>query len=141
MENERPYMLLPSYPHMAVADTAIWERFVRDNPDAYQSVAYDVAVGGSAPFDTVVNPLTGASVARLYQRRIDVVGFDGSRYDIIEVKPRASTAALGQLTGYRTLFMRDFPQLSIGRALIITDALLPDMELLAQQAGISIVVV
>lgn len=130
-----------SYPHMAVADTAIWTRYVAQFPDAFKEAAYDVAIGEGAPFDTVVNPETGAHVNRLYQRKIDVVLRDGGGVILVEVKPRATTAAIGQLKAYAKLWARDFPDHPITQLVIVTDALAPEMEFLAQDEGIQMVVV
>lgn len=134
------YEIRNSYPHMAVADSIIWSRFIAQNPSAFDAVAYDVAVGEGATFDTVVNPATGGHIGRLYQRRIDVVGKSGDNYFIIEVKPRASTAAIGQVKAYRILFERDSGTTSPVSALIVTDALLPEMEMLAKADNVGIII-
>lgn len=135
------YELSDYYPHMAVADTAIWRRYVEKYPNAFAEAAYDVAIGAGAEFDTVVNPITGGDAKRLYQRRIDVVLRDGGGVILVEVKPRATTAAIGQLDGYAKLWRRDFPNLPITQLVIVTDSLAPEMEFLAHDAGIEIMVV
>lgn len=129
------------YPHMAVADTAIWSRYIEKYPHNFEECAYDVAIGAGAEFEMVVNPQTGGSAKRLYQRRIDVVLRDGGGVILVEVKPRATTAAIGQLTGYATLWKRDFPDYPITQLVIVTDSLAPEMEFLAHDAGIEIMVV
>lgn len=135
------YGILSYYPHMAEADAIIWKRFISAYPNAFERVAYDVAVGAGAEFDTTVNPATGGNVGRLYQRRIDVVAQkDGNTY-LIELKPRASTAAIGQVVGYKKLFDRDFAELAPVKMLIITDSLLPEMEFLAKDAGVEMSVI
>lgn len=130
-----------SYPHMAVADTAIWSRYIDRHPEAFVEVAYDVAIGEGAPFDTVVNTETGGHINRLYQRKIDVVLKDGGGVILVELKPRATTAAIGQLQAYAKLWKRDFPSFPVTQLVIITDSLAPEMEFLAHDAGIEIVVV
>lgn len=135
-----PYEVRLFYPHMAPNDTQIWTRFIQQNPSAFDAVAYDVAVGEGASFDTVVNPATGGSVARLYQRRIDVIGRKDDNYVIIEVKPRASTAAIGQVKAYTKLFNRDYGERVVATALIVTDSLLPEMEVLAKDEGVNLII-
>lgn len=129
------------YPHMAVADTAIWSRYIASHPDAFTEAAYDVAVGAGAEFDTVVSPTTGGDAKRLYQRKIDVVLRDGGGVILVEVKPRATTAAIGQLTGYATLWKRDYPDFPVTQMVIVTDSLAPEMEFLAHDAGVEMIVV
>ncbi len=133
-----PFELRYKYPHMMPLDVAIWERFIRENPAAFEEVAYDVAVGEGTPHDTIVNSETGGDINRLYQRKIDVVAKAGDQLFIIEVKPRASTAAIGQVKGYARLFKRDFPALPEPRPMILTDEMLPEMQFLATEEGVPI---
>lgn len=128
------------YPGMAPLDREIWDRYIEQNPSAFDFVAYNVAVGRGTEMNTVVNPDTGGDINRLYQRKIDVVGRIPSGYVVVELKPRASTAAIGQVQGYVTLFVRDFDVSVPVTPLIITDELLPDVEFLAKEAKVSIVV-
>ncbi len=125
------YGRLPWYPHMAVADAAIWERYL----------AYDVAVGAGAEFDATAGGLMGPGINKIYQRKIDVVAVKLTTLFLIELKPRATTAAIGQLQGYATLFKRDYASYGEPRLRIITDSLMPEMQFLADQAHIEIVVV
>lgn len=135
-----PYEKRYKYPGMAPLDVAIWERFIEANPDAFIECAYNLAVGGGTPLDTVVNPETGGDINRLYQRKIDVVGATKEGYVIVEVKPRASTAAIGQVKGYKRLFEREHPTSLIVDALVLTDELLPDVEFVAKEEGVKIMV-
>lgn len=136
-----PYGKRPWYEHMADADRLIWEIYMTKHPDEFDTVAYDVAVGAGANFDTVVSPATGGDLKRLYQRRIDVLARKGGTTFIIELKPRASTSALGQVVGYNVLAARDFPGEKFGRPIVITDMLLPEMETLAKGFGVDLRVV
>lgn len=141
MPDFTPYQIQERYPHMAPNDTAIWTRFIHQYPKAYIKVAYDVAVGEGANFDTVVNKETGGDVGKLYQRKIDVLARTDEGYDLIEVKPRASTSALGQVKNYWRLLGRDLPGLGTVRPVIVTDILVPEMQYLADIEGVKIVVV
>lgn len=127
------------YPHMKPADVAIWERFIDKNPGAYDTAEYDVEVGSPPPFDTVVNPETGGSVESLYKRKIDVVGTKNGNKDIIEIKPRAGTSAIGQVTAYARLYVRDFRPNAPTRPVIITDEIGVDMPELAEAAGVILI--
>ncbi len=135
------YGRLPYYPHMSVADTLIWERYLQEKPAAFDAVAYDVAIGQGAEFDATAGGLLGPGINRLYQRRIDVLAKKGDSLFIIELKPRASTAAIGQVQGYGTIFKRDYPEFKDVQLLIITDSLMPEMQFLAEGAGVGIQIV
>lgn len=129
-----------NYPHMMPYDVAIWERFIEKNPDAYDFVSYDVKVGSTPAFDTVVNQDTGGHADNLYKRKIDVVGYKGDSIDIIELKPKAGTSAIGQVKGYTKLYTREYtPPVEVG-AVLITDQMLPDMEFLSREEGVRLVI-
>lgn len=129
------------YPHMMPEDVAIWNRFLEQFPDAYDNVQYDVKVGKIPEFVEGHDDEAMRAQGTLYQRKIDVVGYKGDQIDIIELKPHASTSALGQVNGYRHLFMRDYSPPENPKAVIITDQLLPEMGELAHAAGVTIVVI
>ena len=136
-----PYGKRNWYPHMMPEDVAIWERFMQQFPDMYDSCEYDVKVGQPPEFVTGHDDEAMRAQAPLYQRKIDVVGYKGDQIDIIELKPRASTSALGQVNGYRHLYMRDYTPPETPKAVVITDQLLPEMDELAAAAGVQLVVV
>lgn len=136
-----PFAKRSWYPHMMPLDVAIWERFIDEFPDAYDYVQYDVKVGKAPEFVSEHEDEAMQKQASLYQRKIDVIGFKDGEIDIIELKPNAGTAALGQVNGYRHLYMRDYSPPETPKAVVITDRLLPEMGELAHLAGVQIVVV
>lgn len=122
-------------------DVAIWERFIEKFPSAYKMVEYDHALGSTPQFDTVVNEATGGDAAKLYQYKIDVVAELDDRIDIIELKPNAGPSALGQVNSYVALYKRDRSPQKPLRPVVITDILRTDMQHLADDAGVTLIVV
>lgn len=136
-----PYGKRYWYDHMGAQDVALWERFIAAYPTAYDLCQYDVAVGSVPKFDTTVNPDTAGNVERLYMRKIDVVGYKGGGMDIVEIKPRAGMSAVGQVVGYRELYVRDHKPAVTPNAVIITDRSDLDLEHVAAGQGVRVVVV
>lgn len=128
------------YPHMMPNDVAIWERFIENNPDAYDKVIYDFPVGSDPDFDTALGDSSGATAQALYKKRIDVVGLKGDKVDIIELKPNAGASALGQVRAYVELYKRDVSMTPVPRAVLITDTLRSDMDTLAQALGVTLII-
>ena len=129
------------YPHMKPRDVEIWERFIDKFPDAYEKCQYDFGVGDIPAFIANASSIEGQKMAELYKLKIDVLAYKGDTIDLIEVKPRASAAVLGQVTSYVHLYERDEkPTLKV-RPVILTDELLPNMELLSKVNGVEIIVV
>ena len=129
------------YPHMFPLDIEIWERFLDKFSKDYLGFDYDIKVGTGAP----VEPDTPDNYARMIETlskyRIDAVGHLPGRLEIIEVKPEASTVAIGQIVTYIELYKRDFsPALPI-RGVIVTDRKVGDMSYLTLKYDIGYIVI
>lgn len=132
---------LPSYPHMKPRDVEIWNRFLEQFPDAYDSCQYDFNVGDPPPFNTLTDDEEDWNQDALYRLKIDVVARHGSEIDICEVKPNAGPSAIGQVKSYKTLYVRDEDPLGRVNMTIITDVARPNMEHLCKAEGINLVIV
>ena len=141
MRDTFEYRKYPNYPHMSMADTLIWERFIDLRPETYIGCQYDFHVGDAPPFNTLDDDGTDRNQDKLYRLRIDVVGHTKEGMDVIEIKPSAGPSSIGQIQSNRILFIRDEePQVPV-RAVIITDREMPNMYYLCKQAGVVLVVV
>jgi hypothetical protein len=129
------------YAHMKPADIAIWERFIEAYPQAYDTVQYDFNVGDPPPFNPLLDDGTDLNQDALYRLKIDVVGHNTNRLDIIELKPNAGPSTIGQIKGYKTLFLRDEKPTKAVSMVIITNVLRPNMQYLCESEGVKIVVV
>lgn len=126
MSGRLPYVKRKYYPHMVGDEIEIWDRFVDKYPGRFETVDYDFRVGEG----TAIEGGEGDSYVRmarmLSQKRIDVIGWVGDIPTIIEVKMRVGLSTLGQVIGYRVLFLKDFqefgqPDLLVVCALISSD--------------------
>jgi hypothetical protein len=97
------YKKLAKYPHMKPFDVAIWEKFIDENLDFFDSVDYDICIGKGADFLPDDYSTPDGRENRLYQKKIDVVGYIGEKVWIIEIKPNAGMHALGQILTYKFL--------------------------------------
>lgn len=135
------YGIRSSYPHMSVADTAIWNRFISKYPDAYKTIQYDFHVGDAPAFNTLLDDGTDANQDKLYRLRIDAVAANASGIDVIEIKPNAGPSAIGQVESYTHLYVRDeTPKVPVS-SIILTDKEMPNMDYLCRQKGIKLIVV
>lgn len=135
------YKKLNWYPHMGPADVVLWERFISQFPDAYDTVQYDVKIGTVPEFVAEHEDEAMRAQAPLYQRKIDVIGYKADQIDIIEVKPRGGLSAIGQVDGYRDIYMRDFSPPVMPKAILITDRTDVDTQHSAYAKDVQIVVV
>ncbi len=135
------YGKLAKYPHMKPKDIAIWERFILKFPDIFGSVQYDFHVGDPPPFNSLMDDGEDRNQDALYRLKIDVVAHNDNGIHIIELKPDAGPSTIGQVKGYKTLYIRDEEPLGKINMSIITDIERPNMAFLCKAEGIQLIVV
>lgn len=126
MTGRLPYGKRYRYPHMLKEDIEVWERFLEKFPDRFETVDYDFRVGQGSMAAKDYNDPYKRMVTMLSQKRIDVLGWVGDDPTIIEVKNRVGLSALGQVLGYKTLFVRYFKQFGIPEVMIICSSISED---------------
>lgn len=115
------YGLQSWYPHLKPNDVHLWEKFIRGNPDFFETVDYDVVVGDGVVVGDVETDVYAKSFKKLTQKKIDVVGYRENQIWIVEVKPFAGSSALGQLLSYRLLFDESSLSGEIVEMMIVTN--------------------
>ncbi|GAI65192.1 unnamed protein product [marine sediment metagenome] len=113
------YEVRHKYPHLIGDDTAVWERFILKFPGKFDTVDYDVKVGSGTDPNFIKGDKSGEYWAMLTKKRIDVVGFKNNSVTIIEVKKRVSLSTLGQILGYKFLYLREHPEIPVVSTLIV----------------------
>ena len=104
----RSPMIRPHYPHFLAEDNAVWTRFLERNFERLQEVWYDLRVGKPVKLDDNATEMEQRIARGLTRKRIDVVGWDGGSYWVIEVKPYAGMLAVGQVISYARLFALEY---------------------------------
>ena len=138
---EFPSEKLFRYPHMFPLDIAIWERFLEKFGKDYDGFDYDTKVGTGAEIDIDTPENYARMITVLSKYRIDVIGHKNGRLEIIEVKPEASTVAIGQVITYVDLYERDFSPAAKVVGAIVTDREVGDMRYLTEKMGILYIIV
>ena len=104
----RSPIVRPHYPHFLAEDNAVWTRFLERNFERLQEVWYDLRVGKPVKLDENATEMEQRIARGLTRKRIDVVGWDGGSYWVIEVKPYAGMLAVGQVISYARLFALEY---------------------------------
>lgn len=129
------------YPHLIGEDTEVWTRFIRKYPDKFDTVDYDVKVGlGSDPNHTL-EETSHKYWADLTKKRIDVIGYKNDFVTIVEVKNRVGLFTLGQVLGYKFLYLREHPELALVGTLIVCKTINQDDSDVLKHFGLNFVVV
>jgi len=109
------------YPHMIQDDKRVWESFMNEYPDRFESVDYDFRVGTGAEIPDGTESNYSRMITMLSQKRIDAIGWVGDHPTIIEVKGRAALGTIGQIIGYKMLFEQAFKKIEKPEVLIICE--------------------
>ncbi len=120
------YEFRHKYPHMIGEDSAVWSRFIIKFPEYFDTVDYDMRVGRGSKFLPEESERYNNYWTLLTQKRIDVVGYKKDFVTLLEVKKRASLFTLGQILGYKFLYLRDHKEIPLVRTLIICSSITPD---------------
>ena len=114
------------YPHLIGEDTEVWHRFILLYPERFDTVDYDVKVGKGADTYPIPNEADQKYWSALTKKRIDVVAHKNNFVTIIEVKKRVGLASLGQILGYRFLYLREHPELKSISTLVVCSSIEQD---------------
>lgn len=125
MPGKHNYELRYKYPHLIGEDSQIWSRFVLAYPEFFDTISYDVKVGAGAKTFTIPDKKSQLYWSELTKKRIDVVAYKSDVVTIVEIKKRVGLYTLGQILGYKFLFLRENPDIKIVNVLIISSAI-PD---------------
>ena len=121
MSGRLPYVKRYKYPHMIGEDREIWSRFIDMFPDRFDTADYDFRVGKGMVTDPSWPEYMKVDAIALTQKRIDVLAWKGEQPTIIEVKKRVGLSALGQVLGYKVLFMKYFSHFQDPEMLIVCE--------------------
>ena len=132
--------LLYKFPRMSSEDTQIWKRFLSQYGEDYTSFDYDFKVGDGVLPDLPIPEQFIKDFQELTRKRIDALGYDPSGVTIFEVKPRAGTAALGQLLTYKSLFLKSYPAVNVNALKLVCEIATDEEIALYQQYGIEIII-
>jgi len=91
------------------AEAAIFHTWLADHGREYERVSTNVRLGtGYDPGEQFPDYARQYTILTT-QKRADLVAFKQASVDIWELKITAHLSALGQLLGYRSLWLREFP--------------------------------
>ena len=129
------------FPAMLPRETNIWQTYLNQHPLEFETLDYNVRVGkGFDPGPAYADSARRDAIMNS-QLRIDVVGFDGNTWWLIEVKVRAGAGAVGQLLQYRTLFRQMYPDKSPLSLMMVTDRPKLGLADMCQEHAITLAVV
>lgn len=135
------FELLPKYTHLSLAETEIWNRFVKKFPEFCDRADYDMIVGEGPNIPEELKAEWRRNAQYLGSYKIDAVGIKDKTHYVCEVKKRGGPGALGQLMSYMFLYQELVgPNIDV-EPVLITDEERPDMRRLCEEHDIDYYVV
>jgi len=136
----QPYGLLNKYAGMRIHDETIWDEFVKNHPDFFLSVWYNVPLGDPFPNEDekIIAKANGA--LEVSQWRIDVLGETPDAFVVIELRPHADARAIGNAIAYSKLLEKEWELVKPVVPMILTDKITPIMEVAANMCRVRLMV-
>jgi len=129
------------YPGLLPREVLILQSWLKLHEKDFDRFDYNFRVGeGTDPGPTWPDYIRQQAIQNS-QKRIDVVAWKGDQATVAEVKDRAGFAAVGQLVGYRPLFVARFPDKPRPLLLLITNVVNNDILPVLGEMGIRLDVV
>lgn len=126
------------FPHMAKRDAEVWLDWIRKHGADYVGFSYDVALGGVELPETAGDEAMRKGWQYSTALKIDAVGWQGNQVWVIEVRPDATTSALGAALTYTLVARRErLTDLPIVPA-IVCRAIQPDVRWTCAMLGVQV---
>jgi hypothetical protein len=126
------------YPGMPALESNISRAWIRLHAYEYDLLEFNVRVGQGQEIQPGVTGATAQQFSNITRKRIDIAAHFGTLVDLVEVKPRASMGAIGQLLGYRHLWQEDFPLIAVRQLLVLAQVADSDVSRAAAAQGITV---
>lgn len=124
---------------MAREDFIIWQRLQPTLTLNSKYIYFDVGLGGAKEIPNEYEPSYIFMWQRLNQKRIDVLTDNEDLWQIIELRPRATSTAIGRLLQYKELWLQEPIDDRPIKLILATDLPDPDVLMLAKAVNIEIV--
>jgi hypothetical protein len=141
MPGKFKYKDLTKHPQVVGEDTEVWNRFVLNFPDRFDTVDYDVPVGEVSKTYYYPDEISHEHWKNLTKKRIDVIGYKNNSATIIEVNKKVSLSTLGHIIVYRSLYRFEHPEIYHIKVLIICSTISHDGIFVLNHHAINFVIV
>lgn len=123
-------------PGMTWEDWQAWRPWLEGPGRAWERYTYDVELYIRDLELRAPTPALMRMWARNNGKRIDAVSCRGLLFDLFEARRGAGWSAVGQLLGYRDLWLLNFPALALGSLYLVSETCDDAVRALAARHGI-----
>ena len=126
------------YPGMSYVESEITRAWLNRRGADYDEIRFNVRMGAGVDPGEEYQDNIRRMAELVTQKRADILGRVGGQVDLVEVKVRSAFGAMGQLLGYRELWMREHPELPVRRLIAIGRSVVQDAAEIIEGKGIRI---
>jgi hypothetical protein len=123
-------------PGMTPEESAIARAWLEAHAAEFDSAEFNVRLGQGIEPQPDWDESTRRFAAASTTKRADVIARRGVDVTIVEVKVRAGLSALGQVLGYRDLWLTQNPGTAVTALVVAASAAEPDVQSVLQQQGV-----
>lgn len=126
----------PHLPGMTPEESAIAKAWLAAHASEYDSAEFNVRLGEGMQLEGEWDASARRFAALATAKRADIIVRQGSAVTIVEVKVRVGLGALGQLIGYRDLWLKQNPTTVVTALVAAASTAEPDVQSVLQQSGV-----
>ncbi|HKV99965.1 MAG TPA: hypothetical protein VJN96_09075 [Vicinamibacterales bacterium] len=132
-------LLAKLYPERTTNESGIIRDYLREHLAEFDRVSFTVRVGVGHTPDPSLPVRIQKQQKFVTQKRIDLLAWRGSQPVIVEAKYLVQPSALGQILGYRQLFLEELPDAPEPDLVVIGRASDPDTLRILQAHGVTVI--
>lgn len=125
---------------MRMRDEVIWDEFIKNNPDSFSQVWYNVPLGEPFKDPRLRREAKNNGAWEATQWRIDVLAESDFAYYVIEIKPNAMGGALGQALAYKALLEKHYVLEKPVLPIVLTDVVGEITDEAARLLGVQVII-
>jgi hypothetical protein len=127
-----------AYPGQSTAEGEVIRAWLLAVGAQYDAIEFHVHVGKGAELPDGLDPAIAKFGLEKTQKKIDVLAVRDGRYTIVEAKVKLNLGVLGQLYGYRSLFLEDRPLDVVEQLIAIARRADPDVIAVLTGGGVRV---
>lgn len=129
------------FPGMLPAEICVLKAWMAIHQGEYDRFEYNVRLGSGLDPGPAYPDYIRTQAIMNSQKRLDAVGWQSNQATIIEAKRRAGYSNIGQLVGYKSLFIRAHPDNPTPILRLVASAVASDLYVVAEDNRINVDIV
>ena len=132
---------METFRHLLYREKELAKRYIDRYGEQYNKIEYDVHIGNGVVSGEEKEDKYRNMFQHLTKKRIDMVGHTKTEIHIVEFRPMADIRQIGKLLTYGLLYSKTFPTTKEIKLILVTDNILPDDKMAAEEYDIEVIII